>query len=272
MAWNHNGSFFWKQLMAIRPYFQLSVKTVLRGGQNSLFWYDSWADSSMVFFAKNEAVVGPRAVSVAAALRDWFHIVPAPMTLLQHWFFTTAQTTHLTSGPDTLIWKWSSQGQYSSNSLYKRLVSAGKTNYMYKIFWKFKITPTVKVFLVLLSHRRILTQDQLLRRNINVQSHCHLCQQDVLETADHIFCSCPFTVNLWTRLNLQQAVVTDLSSLLQYLISNNQATSYTATLIATALWGIWLERNNRVFRSAGRSNDAVHNWIVQEASLFWRFS
>lgn len=66
-----------------------------------------------------------------------------------------------------------------------------------KFIWKLKVPPTVRLFVCLLCHGKLLTQGQLLKRKINFAPGCSLCQQMVLETATHLFCHCHFTHTMW---------------------------------------------------------------------------
>ncbi|KAJ1695517.1 hypothetical protein LUZ63_012215 [Rhynchospora breviuscula] len=271
LGWNGNGSFFWKQLLTLRYFFQISTTTELQNGENTLFWFDNWAGTLLSFFQASAHIPVRRFVTVSQTFRSWFDVVPAPMTETQDWLYRHFQRDSLTRGIDIMRWKWSSDGNYSSSSVYKALVSAGKVKFHLQNLWRLKIPPTVKTFLFLLAQDRLLTQCQLMRRNINVQHLCHLCQQDLLETADHLFCICPFSMTLWNRLGLSTVAVQGAQKLLLHLCSLDKLNPMS-TKIATALWSLWLERNNRLFRNERRTLQAVHDWLVQQAALFFKFS
>ncbi|KAJ4813466.1 hypothetical protein LUZ62_026032 [Rhynchospora pubera] len=116
---------------------------------------------------------------------------------------------------DQLKWKWSSNGCYTSASAYKALISAGKLQFPLHFIWKIKVPPSIKIFIVCLPiYGRLLTQDQLLRRNIPCTQNCVLCQQHVCETASHLFFYCSFAARLWNDLGM--SVVTALEEGLQH--------------------------------------------------------
>ncbi|KAJ1691081.1 hypothetical protein LUZ63_015236 [Rhynchospora breviuscula] len=271
LGWNRNGSFFWKQLLALRLYFQISTRTELHNGETTLFWFNNWGGAFLSFFQSSAAIPFRQWVTVSQALDSWFDVVPAPMSQTQDWIFRSSRELMLTQQPDKLFWKWSSDGIYSSSSVYRALICAGKTRFRFHNLWRLRTPPTVKTFLFLLAHDRLLTQYQLTRRNIFVQHHCHLCQVDLLETAEHLFCECPFSLNLWLKLGIPYANVQGTNQLLAHLCSLDRNDSLS-TRIATAVWSLWLERNNRIFRNERRTLQGVHDWLVQQAAFFFNFS
>ncbi|KAJ4786820.1 RNA-directed DNA polymerase (reverse transcriptase)-related family protein [Rhynchospora pubera] len=266
MAWNKEGSFFWKQLLALRFYFQLSVQTKVNSGRNSLLWFDSWGGSPMHFF--NYSPTPP--AKQYATVRQAFDIVPAPMTLQQSLMKSQLLSLNLVENNDTFHWRWRADGRYTSASVYKTLIYAGKVKFKYNRLWKLKLPPSGKLFLLLLAHGRLLTQDQLQKRNMQVQPMCHLCQGVLLETAEHLFFQCPFSSQIWWGLGFRTSLHSDFLSILS-LICSEHTSHQTATLYATCFWTLWLERNKRIFRDGRRTNQAIQEWIIQQASLFLKF-
>ncbi|KAJ1686434.1 hypothetical protein LUZ63_017824 [Rhynchospora breviuscula] len=208
-----------------------------------------------------------RNISLLHAIPRRHELVPAPWSLEDDSWFQAAQNIPLSPGIDKLVWRWTTNGKFSVASTYKQLILAGKHSFQFVNFWKLKVPPTVKLFLVLLCHGRILTQEQLLRRNINVDPQCHLCGQLVLETSNHLFVHCVFSSSLWSMLQLPG--LEDLQSLFE-LLNALPTNVRNSTLIATAISGLWLERNSRIFRDQRRNMQAVHDWMVHEATLFMK--
>ncbi|KAJ1700191.1 hypothetical protein LUZ63_008703 [Rhynchospora breviuscula] len=270
LAWSKNGSFFWRQIIALRFYFQISVTTQIHSGRNSLFWFDNWGGCSLHYFGKEPAPPIRKHATVRQAFNSWNELVPAPMTLLHSTLFSKLQSLAFNEERDYLLWKWRSDGSYSSASVYKSLIYAGKVGFKYTKIWNLKLPPSIKFFLVLLAHGRLLTQEQLLKRNFQIQQQCHLCQQDLLETADHLFTRCDFSSQVWMRVGMDANQLIDVHSLLSKICSTGTAKE-TSTLLSTGVWAIWLERNNIVFRDEIRNIQAIHDWIVQQASLFMKF-
>ncbi|KAJ4805062.1 RNA-directed DNA polymerase (reverse transcriptase)-related family protein [Rhynchospora pubera] len=261
LAWKQSGSFFWKDLRKLRSLFQLSLTQEIHNGEGSLFWFDNWSGSSLCFF-DYESSVPHKHITVKAAIPILNQLLPSPISYNESQACVVAQNLQLSQGKDKLLWKWRKDGNYSTASVYKSLISAGKCKFSFKNIWKLKVPPSVHLFLVLLAHDRILTQDQLQKRNIPFQPKCVMCGNFILETRHHLFEECGFAVTLWSQLHLHQAT---LLSLLHSLCTPSYGNKVT---LATAMWGLWLERNNRIFKDEHRPLDVVLQWIIQQATLF----
>ncbi|KAJ4779223.1 RNA-directed DNA polymerase (reverse transcriptase)-related family protein [Rhynchospora pubera] len=264
LVWKQSGSFFWRDLRNLRPFFQLSVKAEVHRGDGTLFWYDNWAGTLVRFIGADHPFPN-RYITLRDALPRLDHLLPSPMNFLETQIYDAAQNFHLSTGADKFLWRWRTDGRFSVSSVYKHLASAGKCSFVFKNLWKLRVPPTIHMFLVLLAHGRILTQDQLLRRGIPCQHKCVMCGMLIIEDREHLFCECIFAQNIWTRMQFNAPTV---NIILHNLCSAN--TQWQVNL-ATALWGLWLERNNRTFREEIRPLDLVHQWIVQQATLFWKF-
>ncbi|KAJ1690962.1 hypothetical protein LUZ63_015117 [Rhynchospora breviuscula] len=271
IAWNSIGSFFWHDLFSIRSFFQLSTRSIIGSGLNTSFWYSNWGGTCLTLCGYSALPPTRRFISLRHARSLWHELLPSPNTLQQSTLQQIACNLIFTAQPDTLLWNWTTHGYYTASSTYKWLISAGKVRFPLTCFWKLKIPPSIRLFLILLAHGRILTQDQLLKRNIHIVQGCVLCSQPVLETATHLFFNCPFTLQLWQQLGYQNATVLHSStdSIQAFLLHLFQHTSTRNLVItATTLWTVWLERNNRTFRQQSRTLDAIHNWIICESTIF----
>ncbi|KAJ3696607.1 hypothetical protein LUZ61_000312 [Rhynchospora tenuis] len=275
ILWTRAGSFFWRDLMSLRNYFQLSISYIVNGGSGTPFWYANWDGSFLSLFGaglhpsmsrKNELMM------LTDAVGNPHNFLDAPFSSEMDSLLSKVRELNLSSGLDTIFWRWNSNGEYSAAATYKALVSAGKMKFQFKNLWSLKTSPTVKQFLFFLSLRRILTQDQLLKRNIQVTPHCYMCQQNIIEDASHLFCGCTFAMSIWSRLQFPSHVTESIEGIFLFFHNNsNTGTRLRKTLLACALWNLWRERNNRVFRNERRNSQALHDWIVQEATLFMKF-
>jgi hypothetical protein len=61
--------------------------------------------------------------------------------------------------------------------------------------WKLNIPPMVQVFLWLVSNNKILTRDNLAKRQPVQDKRCLFCSE--LETVEHIFFECEIVKNVW---------------------------------------------------------------------------
>lgn len=67
---------------------------------------------------------------------------------------------------DRILWLWTNDSEYSTNSFYNLVVTAGKTKWEYRFIWQLKIPHTVRVFAFLLLQGRLLTHDVMHYRGI----------------------------------------------------------------------------------------------------------
>ncbi|KAJ4777641.1 RNA-directed DNA polymerase (reverse transcriptase)-related family protein [Rhynchospora pubera] len=274
LVWNQSGSFFWKDLRSLRYLFQLSVRSNVNCGKNTLFWYDNWSGSNLQLFGYEPEPFQNHLLTLKNALLSWHVYFPAPVTALQAKLHLVLSSLNLHGNQlDECSWRWRSDGSYSAASIYKTLILAGKTNFPYTFIWKVKAPPSVRLFLYFLALGKILTQEQLLRRNIQVQQRCFLCQQQILETINHLFCECNYTRAVWNLVGLSGMHLQNIDSVFLTIGSKYRDNQHsTVTLLVVTLWGVWLERNNRVFRNTSRQAQTIQEWIVHEATFFLKFA
>ncbi|KAJ4778783.1 RNA-directed DNA polymerase (reverse transcriptase)-related family protein [Rhynchospora pubera] len=273
LAWNLEGSFFWKDLLKLRYFFQISTRTILGNGKATLFWYDNWATNKPVYFLpKTRRPLKPH-LTVAAAQHNWHALFPSPLSELLTAHKSLLDETVLSIAQDRLVWKWTSHGHFSVASTYKALITAGKAFFPCCSLWNYKVPPTIRLFLFFLVLDRLSTQEQLHRRNITVPPGCPLYASPILETALHLFFDCPFSARVYLLLGLSCSLPPVIPSgsvrdSVQMSFDKLKGNQFLTTVLATSLHTLWLERNNRIFRGVHRSEEAIADWILTEGSIF----
>ncbi|KAJ1687940.1 hypothetical protein LUZ63_019330 [Rhynchospora breviuscula] len=250
----------------------LCTSSSIASGRNTSFWYYNWGGSCLSYFGS--APNPPkRFISLRQALPLWHKLLPSPLTIQRSALSITASNLIFSGQPDSLLWNKSSHGCYSASSAYKFFITSGKVMFPLKFIWKIKIPPSLKFFLLLLAHNRVLTQDQLLKRHVPVTPGCVLCLDHSCETASHLFFFCPFSKHLWLTLgfNLDTASQNFNRPIVDQILDLFTPDLQKRVFVATTLWALWRERNNRTFRQESRRLDAVHHWIVTESTLFLNF-
>ena len=115
----------------------------------------------------------------------------------------------------------------------------------------------VEFFLWLVSHRRILTWENLLKRGMIGPSRCPFYKSEI-ESTEHIFNTCPSVQEQWRNLEeLFRQMDKNNGSILET-IANWRKGRYHCQVINRAwglslgflLWNTWKERNNRVFQNS----------------------
>lgn len=90
-----------------------------------------------------------------------------------------------------MIWGDNSCGNYSVASRYMALWSS-KERPPWSKAWIPGLTPKINIFYWLALQNKILTQDNLLKRDQILPSRCSLCKNQ-LETGNHLFIYCTFS-------------------------------------------------------------------------------
>ena len=129
----------------------------------------------------------------------------------------------------------------------------------WKAIWKPKAPPRVALFLWTASLGKILTADNLRKRNIILVSWCCMCNLDG-ESIVHLFLHCPVANDLWSFVFSLFGVcwvmprkITDLVSRWQGSFKRQKSYEIWAVIPHCLLWCLWRERNSRIFEDCDRS-------------------
>ena len=96
---------------------------------------------------------------------------------------------------DQLIWKYKSNGIYSSKSMYAIINFRGVRPLYLPAVWDLKVPPRIQVFLWLFSQNKIMTRDNLRKRGIQKPLECEMCWE--IEYVYHLFFECVVARELW---------------------------------------------------------------------------
>ena len=178
--------------------------------------------------------------------------------------------------PDVITWKWTANGIYSAKSAYNIQLLGTQGIFDGTSVWRAHAEGKHKFFAWLFVQGKILTADNLIRRNWPCNQLCPLCDQE-LETAVHLCLTCSFAKEVWFHvanwttldLRLMTGEVLDVKTWweanLQHLPLKKQR-SVAAVLMVTA-WSIWNERNRRIFEQRSLNPLQVFNLIKNELLL-----
>jgi mannosylglycoprotein endo-beta-mannosidase len=103
-----------------------------------------------------------------------------PPILLQQWqeLEEIASSITFSDDCDSLIWKYESSGIYSSSCLYAIINFGGVMPIYIPAVWNLIVPPRVHIFLWILSHNKLMTRDNLLKRKMNKPMCCIFCSKD----------------------------------------------------------------------------------------------
>lgn len=106
------------------------------------------------------------------------------------------QDTVLNDEEDRLVWRWSSDGTYSSRLAYWVLFLPTYPAADFDRTWATWAPLRVKIFLWLALRKRHWTADRRQRHGLDAAEYCYLCDQEA-EPIDHIITSCSFSRQVW---------------------------------------------------------------------------
>jgi hypothetical protein len=187
-----------------RALFQASAEIRLGNGKKASFWQDKWLDGNAPKeIAPNLfklARFKNRTMAKELENNNWIHAARHLSTreeLLEYvkqWGLL-ANVSLNTAVTDSVAWKWTADGMYSSASAYKIQFQGSFPPFKVGKLWKTKIEPKVKVFGWTAMHQKILMADNLAARGMQHNSIYPLCNV-APETARHLLIDCPFSMEV----------------------------------------------------------------------------
>ena len=146
--------------------------------------------------------------------------------------------------------------------------------------WKSKVLSKVRVFVWLVAHKKVNTNDMLqLRRSFKALNldWC-ICYRKSRETIDHLFLHCPITLGLWCRIFSQAGMEwVQPSNICDMLVISFKCFGYSIrgkTLLRIAclslLWIVWRERNARIFEDIWKTLEMMWDQLHFYVS-FWAY-
>jgi hypothetical protein len=138
---------------------------------------------------------------------------------------------------------------------------------IWKSIWNIKTIPKIDLFLWTLGHDSIQTGENLQKKGWAGPFRCPLCHQ-AEETSTHLLLLCTFSKEVWTMvagLQFTLPLPQDIPSLLLdwptlspfQQQKQSMASRLWQALPRFILWGLWLERNSRIFREKERKAPQV---------------
>ena len=179
---------------------------------------------------------------------------------------------------DTIIWKLTERGSYSTSSAYSLQFEGRTSTPLLKTVWKVWATPKCKFFAWLIIHNRVWTAARLQRRGWPNCGLCPLCSQ-VQESAAHLLFQCRFSVAVWNavkaKIGLSNIVTADWAAVrsvrhwwTEIALARSPNGKGMASLLMLISWELWKERNARVFRNVSAPTTIIVEKIMNEATLW----
>lgn len=141
---------------------------------------------------------------------------------------------------------------------------------MWTTIWAPNLWPKVSTFLWLLCQNKILTWDNLQKRNFHGPSICPNCNQEE-ETTLQLMNTCPLAHKLWEKVSFRCQGDSRIKEDIPTIVRNWVRNPYKSKIL-NSLWNlipgllmctIWKERNKRIFKNQSTPMDIIWNTVCQ---------
>jgi hypothetical protein len=108
---------------------------------------------------------------------------------------------------------------------------------------------------------RLNTKALMQRKNWHLEegNHCILCDTQEVESRDHLFFTCPYAANVWTKLHIQWDNSLPISAKIIKAKSLFHGPCFMEIFMC-ASWNLWKDRNDFIFRD---ENATFARWKVR---------
>ncbi|GJX44527.1 RNA-directed DNA polymerase, eukaryota, reverse transcriptase zinc-binding domain protein, partial [Tanacetum coccineum] len=218
-----NDSWEWRNLLCIRDLIRNNVKCIIRNGNDTSIWFDNWCNLSLL--------------SQFISYRD----------LYDERLGDDMKVSDMLVN-DRVVWrnKFGKDMDFSVSIVNTDLNEQGHVVPWWKLMWFSQCIPKPSFILWLAVQNRLN-----------------------LEDLNHLMFQCSFAKEIWNKISLNAEFQTnslDLMEIIQYLIDagngNNIKSIIRRIAFAASVYGVWTERNGRIFKDSKRSCDEVVKSII----------
>ena len=153
--------------------------------------------------------------------------------------------------------------------------------YVWAYVWQCYAPLKVRLFAILSLKDRILTHEVMANRGIHCNLQCVLCADCQLETANNLFFTCQYAKTVWDMIQreLGSTIMVEGETVQETWDKSWQFVKYCgrfskkgwASGFMCAVWQIWRQRNEMVFRQKALPAYKLANLIIQESQQWLKY-
>lgn len=265
--------------------FFMSTVITIGNGKNTPFWETRWLNGAAPKdLAPNLYTVAKykyRTVHKEIHNFNWIRNLQSinSQTRMDEYIllYSALATVALTEEEDQITWRWTPDGMYSAWPAYDIQFAGTYSRFQSEHIWKTNTEPKCRFFAWLVIHDRVLTADNLAKKNWPHNEHCTMCYCQ-FETTAHLLIRCNYTEAVWSTIAAQLNLpnFTHMSSLegpIDWVSKLEQAESKQARKMNLGnlfffWWNIWKERNRRIFEEIEKSVPQLANQILDDINQY----
>ena len=258
-----NGVSLWKFIRRGWDHFFPFLSFKVGNGDRVRFWHNAWCGGLplKVIYPVLFSIAGDRDASVAALMSFRNGTLHWELTLVGYYEFLHGINLFYQSG-----WK---RGRYPllaaeiKGKIYCEIILSMFEPHSFGISLErcleSKSASMGSFFLWTTVLGKILTADNLRKRNIVIVSWCCMCKDDG-ESIDHLFIHCPVVKELWDAVLSLFGVMWVMPRRVRNLIEGWHGSNHHQCIIWNAvphclMWSVWRERNSRIFEDSETTID-----------------
>lgn len=142
-----------------------------------------------------------------------------------------------------------------------------------KIVWFPKAVPKWAFILWMAMQCKLASKDRLMKWNVVDNATCVLCRGGALESHNHLFFDCLYSRVVWMEILRRNQVQGEKKWFLLRSMGKNFRKSVLKLSLAASVYGIWCERNSKIFLQKALEASALGSRIcnnIRDAILAWR--
>jgi zinc-binding in reverse transcriptase len=163
---------FWKEVFKELSIYNISINKTLANGNKAIFWEDRWISECTLSsqYPMLYELTSNKTATAAQIIRynRYYLIFTRPLNDILHEqlikLHSSLSEITLNTSDDLILWRWSSNFLFSTNSCYNWLNYEGMVNQQFQSFWIIHIPLKIKIFLWLAKQNKVLTRDNLIKR------------------------------------------------------------------------------------------------------------
>lgn len=265
----YNASHLWRSLTNIWDKVKAGVIWGIKDGCSINFWNDEWVREvgtlQGFYTGQGDPNLSIRVRDVTLADGSWnlsWMNSVLPTAIVAH--IATHEPPIMGTGPDVIMWKWSSAGLFSSAETYRNNFSWPTVNWDARKIWKASVPQRVRMFIWLLLRDSLLTNEVRAKRVMCTNPFYDLCG-NVVESALHATRDCAGARLVWNKIvpreNQNRVFGSPLVEWATWNLENeggiDVASGNWSSLFGNTCWLIWKNRNETIFGQSYRAVDEI---------------